>query len=339
MAPFSARYFPGDRPVPATARVTVDAAEATCEIRTDELRRSFALAVIEVEPRLGDAPRVIALPDGGRLETQDHEAADQLTAMLGRRVTNLHRFESARPAVIGAIAGVAALLWLAVVQGLPGLAWVGAALMPPLYSERLSDYTLRFLDRRVLGASELPVHEQERLRGLFAEIQDQAAGYDLQLLFRAGSADGVAGGIGPNALALPSGTVIVTDELVTLAESDDELAAVLAHEAGHVVHRHGLRSLIQSVGVTVLLGALTGDVSGMNVMAQGLPAVLTNAAYSRRFEVAADRYARERLTAVGRDPAALGAFLLRLEAHVGGSGLGYLSSHPPARKRAAAGGD
>ena len=40
--------------------------------------------------------------------------------------------------------------------------------------------------------------------------------------------------IGANAMALPSGTIVVTDGLVTLAEDDREILGVLAHEAGHV---------------------------------------------------------------------------------------------------------
>ncbi len=51
--------------------------------------------------------------------------------------------------------------------------------------------------------------------------------------------------IGANAFALPGGIVIVTDQLMQLAEHDDEILAVLAHEIGHVKHRHVLRGLPQ----------------------------------------------------------------------------------------------
>ena len=44
--------------------------------------------------------------------------------------------------------------------------------------------------------------------------------------------------LGANALALPSGIVIMTDDLVALAKSDDEIGAVMAHELGHVRGRH-----------------------------------------------------------------------------------------------------
>ena len=53
-------------------------------------------------------------------------------------------------------------------------------------------------------------------------------GHVYQLEFRHG------GYIDANAFALPSGIIVMTDELVELAKSDDELISVLAHEIGHV---------------------------------------------------------------------------------------------------------
>jgi len=49
-----------------------------------------------------------------------------------------------------------------------------------------------------------------------------------------------------NAFAYPGGKIYITDELIQdLQVTDDELAAVLAHEIGHVVHRHSMKGLIE----------------------------------------------------------------------------------------------
>ena len=53
-------------------------------------------------------------------------------------------------------------------------------------------------------------------------------------------------GQGANAFALPSGTIVISDELVLLAEDDREIVAVLAHECAHVRHRHVLRAVLQN---------------------------------------------------------------------------------------------
>jgi Zn-dependent protease with chaperone function len=69
--------------------------------------------------------------------------------------------------------------------------------------------------------------------------------------------------LGPNPIALPSGTIVVTDALVALAQSDEELVAVRAHEAGHVARRHGLRQLFQNSLVALAVTWLVGDISAI----------------------------------------------------------------------------
>ena len=49
----------------------------------------------------------------------------------------------------------------------------------------------------------------------------------------------------PNALAFPSGDIVLTDKFVQLSKNQDEIDSVLLHEMGHVVHRHGLEMLIE----------------------------------------------------------------------------------------------
>lgn len=97
--------------------------------------------------------------------------------------------------------------------------------------------------------------------------------------------------MGPNAFALPDGTILFTDEMVQIAEQDDELLTILAHEIGHVIHRHGMRTLIQDSILGFALLAIAGDISGSSELFMGLPALLMERAYSREFEREADRYA------------------------------------------------
>ncbi len=82
-------------------------------------------------------------------------------------------------------------------------------------------------------------------RSGFADLATRAergtGGYSLN--FREG------GAIGPNAFALPSGTIILTDELVDIAGDDNDMVlAVLAHEIGHVDKKHSLRQIYRAAG-------------------------------------------------------------------------------------------
>ena len=77
--------------------------------------------------------------------------------------------------------------------------------------------------------------------------------------------------VGANAFALPGGDIVVTDALVKLVGEGDGLTGVLAHEAGHVEYRHGLRQVIQSSAIGATAALLFGDVS---TILSGVPAAL-----------------------------------------------------------------
>lgn len=87
--------------------------------------------------------------------------------------------------------------------------------------------------------------------------------------------------IGANAFALPGGYMLITDELIDLANNNDEIVAVLAHELGHVKGRHALRQTLQGTVSGFIIIAITGDVSSI---ASGLPALMMNISYSRELE-------------------------------------------------------
>ena len=143
----------------------------------------------------------------------------------------------------------------------------------------------------------------------------------------------------PNAYALPGGYITFFDSLIQLSESPDEIAAVFAHELGHVVLDHSVASVLERMTTFVIVSLLSGDFTG----AAGLGAGIISSGYSRAAETEADVYAQERLTDVGLPPAALGSLFARMsEDHPEVTGvLAHLSSHPEmaARIQAAAAAD
>jgi Zn-dependent protease with chaperone function len=146
------------------------------------------------------------------------------------------------------------------------------------------------------------------------------------------------GMIGPNAFALPDGTIVVTDQLVRLAKNDNEILGVLAHEFGHLMRRHSLRMLIQNSIVGAVVGWYLGDFSNI---AAGASAAILQAKYSQGFESEADAYAVRTMKLNGILPAALAHMLERLQAsadkknHSKGERPfnGYLDSHPATAER------
>jgi Zn-dependent protease with chaperone function len=137
-----------------------------------------------------------------------------------------------------------------------------------------------------------------------------------------------------NAFALPGGYIYVFQGLIDKAENVDELAAVIAHEIGHVAHRDGMRAVLQGAGLSFLFGMMLGDfVGGGAVVLAGR--TILESAYSRNVENAADRFGVRVMLTLGADARSLGRFLQRISGDSPG-GFTILLDHPTAQERAAA---
>ena len=119
-----------------------------------------------------------------------------------------------------------------------------------------------------------------------------------------------------NAFALPGGYVYITRGLLALANSEAEIAGVLAHEIGHVTARHAAqrhtRSVFAGLGAAAV-GILTGSGELAQVAGTGLGAYVRS--YSRGQEFEADKLGIRYLKRAGFDPGAMASFLTNLRAH------------------------
>lgn len=149
-----------------------------------------------------------------------------------------------------------------------------------------------------------------------------------------------------NALSCPGGIIFITRGMLRRTKSEDELAAVLAHEVAHVNHKDGVAAIQKSrwVEVVSILGSgaatkLGGAQLGQLVsLFQGsvddvMKTLLVNG-YSREQESAADLSALPFLHRVGYNPYALADFQERLgREQAGGSGRGIFTTHPGMSER------
>jgi predicted Zn-dependent protease len=137
----------------------------------------------------------------------------------------------------------------------------------------------------------------------------------------------------PNAFALPGGSAFYFSALLEQTNSADEFAGVMAHELGHVVHRHGMESLIASSATGLLVGFVLGDMTNISVAA-AIGATLIDSRFSRDAEREADRFAAEAAIRLGFDPGALANLLERIAPNDRMSqSLAFLSSHPLTAER------
>jgi beta-barrel assembly-enhancing protease len=140
-----------------------------------------------------------------------------------------------------------------------------------------------------------------------------------------------------NAFALPGGPMFVNRGMIEAAESEGEMAGVIAHEISHVALRHGTAQATKTQSPGIQLGALgaaiLGAVIGGNagdILAQGtqlgLGAYLLK--YSREYETQADILGAQILARAGYDPMDLARMFQTIEKQGGGRGPEWLSSHP-----------
>ncbi len=214
--------------------------------------------------------------------------------------------------------------------GVPWLAKGIAYHLPPQIDQQLGRDTLQLLDDWLLQPTQLAKEQQQLWQQRFASLVTPQDGiHCCQLEFRAG------GEIGANALALPSGIIVVTDELIALAQHEHEITAVLAHEIGHIHQRHSLRALLQHSVVALVIISVTGDAFSLTNLSAALPAVLLEAKYSRDFEREADAHAVQYLRKQKIPLHHFANILRRLDQELDtrAAGYRYLSSHPETQER------
>jgi predicted Zn-dependent protease len=138
-----------------------------------------------------------------------------------------------------------------------------------------------------------------------------------------------------NAFALPGGQVFITAALYSRLENDDQLAGVLGHEVGHVIHRHGAERMAKM--------ELTQGLTGAAVLAAGNPnnaqfvqmvSNLINMKYGRDQELESDDFGVRLMMEAGYDPKQLVGVMDILEKASGGSRTPeFQSSHPSPENR------
>lgn len=287
-------------------------------------------------------PRPLAVDLGrhGTLQVDDGSLWHRAQRAAGHRPTWAQRMQTQWAVLAGFTVAAAAGLAAFYHWGTPWAATQLTAHVPLAWEIGLSDRALRDLDRQHLRPSQLPAQRQQALRERFATLAAQARGSHwpdrgyappLQLAFRAG--------LGANALALPGGQIVMTDGLVETAAArglpDEALLGVLAHEIGHVAHRHTTRMLVEQGVLNVGLGLALGDVS--TLVSSGA-SLLSGLAYQRRHETQADCFGLWLMREAGLPTAPTADLLLAIDKSEtrGAAWAVLLSSHPQTPERAAA---
>ena len=305
MLPIDVDYYDGKSARRITATITVTGTVVV--VAREATVSEYALPLVRVQPQLRGAPRRIEFPDGSVAIATDHKAVEAAFS-VGAAHALAHRLESHPGFVVGALFGVIAAVVLGYLYGVPWTAREIAQRLPIGIESQIADVGLKSLDQAIFAPSLLSADKRAELSASFAQLR---VATDLPQTVRLEFRDG--GWIGANAFALPGGVVVVTDQLVNAMPGVEETIAVLAHELGHVQHRHSLRHLLQTSLTALAAAAIYGDVASLTGIAVTVPTALVHSGYSRDFEREADTFAFALLKKTGRSPRDFASAMRALE--------------------------
>jgi predicted Zn-dependent protease len=336
----AARFYDGLVAQVHAASLEYEAAAATLVIRQSETGDVLgrwpasdlcALHGRKDELRLG----ALSQPAGARVVVEGAQDVARVLATLPV-LTERRRRETGREMRLAVTATFAlASVIAAYLYGVPLLASRLVALVPPAWEASLGETVGRQMeasmgDGGLALCDDDPASLANRAIARFGAeaLADSGSPFDLDIR--------VVKSEIPNAFALPGGQVFFFSALLEQARTQDEFAGVLAHEIGHVAHRHGMEQLISTAGTGALIGFILGDMTGISIAA-GLGATIIDARFSRDTERQADIFAAQVAQRLDFHPAGLADLINRVGADDQYSrALALLSTHPLTEDRKAA---
>lgn len=273
--------------------------------------RQFPITDIRWPERTVSGSRILRLPDGSSLQAEAGANWSTLADQAGIRETSIVRWQQSTRLAIVAVLLVVATGVVGYIWGVPLAAQTALRFVPQWVDEKVGNQFIETFGPRIVSDSTLEQARKAQISHAFDELvtsyyrsgtRGPMPGYDLRF-YRSK--------VGANAFALPGGIIIMTDELVRMADGNtDMVLGVLAHELGHVSSRHGMRMLSQ----TLLIGLVTAVVLGdYGDLVATIPLLLGQTAYSRDFEREADEHAISMLLAGGKSPEVMADFFVLLE--------------------------
>ena len=312
----------------------------------EESAFSGDVSTLKISERIGNVERKITLEDGSIFTTLENDKVDELFKGTQKINSFVHYLETHYRAIVVAVivtfaSGFSFFKW-----GIPWTSEKIAHALPYETNELIASGSMKFLDKAMFDKSEL---SEEKKKEISKHFYDKLALLSLddekkivyKLHFRSWE---MGDQEIPNALALPSGDIIVTDKFIELTENQDEIDAVLLHEMGHVVHRHGLEMMIEGTFITVAVMMISGDASGMGDFGVGLGTALVSSSYSRDHESEADKYAFDKMLQAKIDPKSFSNIMARMMDYMAEENnssssekkdkfLDYFASHPSTKER------
>jgi Zn-dependent protease with chaperone function len=280
---------------------------------------------------LGDAnheaaPPVVHRGGEARLVIENVELRRQLAALVPQLASldDLPAPVAPRVATLGvALVALVGLFWLTIDYGTE----YAAPWLPYSLQARLGETVFE-----ELVADKDVCHGTRGLEAINTLANDlaQAAGYEHEIVVH------VIEGGPVNAFTLPGGILVFYSDLIDQAKNSSQVAGVLAHEIGHVVHHHPIKGIARQYGIDLLAKLVSGGYSDLLTTLSSGGGILLALRNGRAFEREADTTGVSLLEKLELRADGIAGFfeqMLQKEPKDAALAAGIWSSHPPTQGR------
>lgn len=329
------RFFAPQSSISEPARLVISGEDFYIEKNKQRSDVSGRVSSLKVEPALGKTARKIYCPDGYLFETEDYKKVARLEGgSFWSQLVKLERF-GWHLVPFAILTPILAFSFYRIM--IPLVISFGMFMTPNGMIRAIDNNTMKTIDLTITDDSELESSRQDEIQIIFKRLVRNAEAQSkktrriprYKLLFRSSNS------MGPNAFALPGGTIVMTDELIEMfPEEDYVISAVLAHEIGHVEHEHSLRQIYRALGMAAMIGLIAGDAGPMleDIVLEG--SALLSLSFSRKHEMQADDFSYDILSGSGQRADGLIRFFEKLDEEIPMPESGeWLMTHPLSDKR------
>ena len=286
----SAKYFDGLKAQIQEVKLSINNQHIV--VSGDDVDKCYGVGNYKIAEVFAGAPCYISFSDDAHCEIGGEEEKKKFLSLLNYQTSWIEKIQNLWIGALISIVIMIAILFSMYQWGVPKAANYFAMQVPVDIEKRIGLEITVLMDEHFFKPSKLSDAQIKQAEEIFKKIKPESTRLQMHIELRYSDA------FGANAVALPGGTIVVTDQLIQLILGKDhqdidgdyanELAGILAHEMGHVEHRHSMQSLMRGSLVTVLVGSLMGDFSSFVALA---PITLLRSEFSREMETEADLFA------------------------------------------------
>jgi Zn-dependent protease with chaperone function len=263
----------------------------TKRIKIEKFGIDVAFDEVQISSRLASTPRILKFPNKVVVKTLQNDTIDEIIEQLYNDEQMVHKIEKSWIWTMVSLVFMVVFVGFLLTYGSSFGAKFIADKLPADSLDKISQISLeQMVSSDMLKPTKLSLNQKRTIQSHFDRLINGDKKYKLHFYS--------APDIGANAFALPSGDIVLTDQLVAKSKDDNfiDIMGVLAHEKGHVVKKHSLQGAIKSAILASIVGYISGDITSIAV---ALPTLLIENGYSREFEEEADMYAVIELSKLG----------------------------------------